>query len=63
MAGAVFGVALPDRAESERRALGHELSHHIGGRDGGSGFRMPQVTILPPQLGQTEVAGGIRTGR
>ena len=37
LAGAVFGVAWQDRAGGWRRALVHELLHHMAGRGGGCG--------------------------
>ena len=38
---AMAGVALQDRADGWRLLLGHELSHHIGGRGGGRGRSVP----------------------
>ncbi len=38
---AIVGVALQDRADEWRPRLGHELSHHIGGRGGGQGRSVP----------------------
>ncbi len=38
---AIVGVALRDRADGSRPRVGHELSHHIGGRGGGHGRSLP----------------------
>ncbi len=40
-AAAVAGVALQNSADGQRPRLGHELSHHIGGRGGGQGRSVP----------------------
>jgi len=45
LTGAVGGVAGQDGADSKRRSLVHELSHHMGGRGGGQGGRMPVRSI------------------
>ena len=34
----------------------HELSHHIGGRGGEQGGKTAQVSIWPPQQGQTSMS-------
>jgi hypothetical protein len=36
-----FGVASRDGPNGWRQRLGHELSHHIGGRGGGQGGSVP----------------------
>jgi hypothetical protein len=38
---AMVSVALQDRADGWRLLLGHELSHHMGGRGGGQGRSVP----------------------
>ena len=38
---AIVGVALQDSADRWQPRLGHELSHHIGGRGGGHGRSVP----------------------
>ena len=40
-ATAMAGVALQDSADRSRPRLGHELSHHMGGRGGGYGRSVP----------------------
>ena len=40
-AAAMAGVALQNSADGSRPRLGHELSHHIGGRGGGQGRSVP----------------------
>jgi len=54
--GTAFGVACQDRAYGWGRSWDHELSHRIDGRGGGCGLRMLQVTIRPPQQGQTSTS-------
>jgi len=56
LVGAVYGVAWQDRAYGWGQWRDHELSHHIDGRGGGCGLTMPQVTIRPPQPGQTSTS-------
>ena len=41
LVAAISSVALRDGANSWRSRLGHELSHHIGGRGGGQGCNVP----------------------
>ncbi len=60
---AMVGVALQDRADGWRPRLGHELSHHIGGRGGGQGRNVPWGSIRPPQPGQTSMSCPVRSRR
>jgi hypothetical protein len=41
LVAAIADVALPDGAKGWRSRLGHELSHHVGGRGGGQGCNVP----------------------
>ena len=61
--GAVFGVAWQDRADRWQRTLDHELLHHIGGRGGGCGRRVPKGSIRPPQQGQTSMSWPVSSRR
>jgi hypothetical protein len=63
LVGAVFGGAWQDRAGGGRRAPVHELSHHIGGRGGGCGRRMSQISIRPPQQGQISTSWPVSSRR
>jgi len=50
--GTVVGVAEYDQWDVGQGRHVHELSHHIGGRGGEQGGKIPQVSIWPPQQGQ-----------
>ena len=53
--GTVIGVAGCHESDGGQGRHVHELSHHIGGRSGAQGGKTAQVSIWPPQLGQTSM--------
>ncbi len=62
-AAAMVGVALFDSAKGFWPRLGHELSHHIGGRGGGQSRSVPWGSIRPPHPGQTSMSCPVRSRR